>query len=46
MVRTGVIVSGHTAIAILGDPFLRVCIINNMLGEVVVPKPRNPDEKW
>ena len=46
MVRTGVIVSGHTAIAILGDLFLRVRIINNMLGEVVVLKPHNPDEKW
>ena len=40
------VVSGHTAIAILGDLFLRVRIINNVLGEAVVPKPRSPDEKW
>lgn len=40
------VVSGHTAIAILGDLFLRVRIINNVLGEPVVPKPRSPDEKW
>lgn len=40
------VVSGHTAIAILGDLLLRVRIINNVLGEAVVPKPRNHDEKW
>jgi len=40
------VVSGHTAIAILGDLFLRVRIINNVLGETVVPKPRSPDDKW
>ena len=40
------VVSGHTAIAILGDLFLRVRIINNVLGEVVVPQARGPDEKW
>ena len=40
------VVSGHTAIAILGDVCLRVRIINNILGEAVVPEPRGPDEKW
>ena len=40
------VVSGHTAIAILGDLLLRVRIINNVLGEAVVPKPRSADEKW
>lgn len=39
------VVSGHTAIAILGDLFLRVRIINNILGDTIVPKPRNPNDK-
>ena len=40
------VVSGRTAIAILGDLLLRVRIINIVLGEAVVPKPRSAGEKW
>lgn len=40
------VVSGRTALVVLGDTRLRVSIVNEILGEAILPQPRSSSEMW
>ena len=40
------VVSGRTALVVFGETRLRTCIVNEILGEAILPLPWESDEEW
>ena len=40
------VVSGRTALVVFGETRLRSCVVNEVLGEAILPLPWEPNEDW